>query len=209
MTSFVADPLCSDEIGPYLVNDGIYILVPTFKEITGSLMKSFNTKQTVVFDGGLTRDVGPKNNDGFYPIIQTSWESIDDFKNHVSILKVSDEDIANIIFPASTISIKDKLKYLNYNGFPHVVLTQGDMPTLISLINKKPLIVPVFPLSPLSPHDSAGAGDTFNVGYTVRFMETGSPLEAAAFGNACASLKVEGKEITPELATIRAQQILQ
>jgi len=54
---------------------------PGLNEISKDTISEFNTKLVFLDVGGLTREIGEKNKEGFYPITQGAWNTIDGFRN--------------------------------------------------------------------------------------------------------------------------------
>lgn len=65
------------------------------------------------------------------------------------------------------------------------------------------------PVEPEEELDPTGAGDIFATAFFIRYHETGNPVKAAQFANACASLSVrkQGMASSPTLAETEARMI--
>jgi myo-inositol-1(or 4)-monophosphatase len=203
--SFFTEPFSSDDFKEKLDCNAV-ILFPGLNEISKDTISEFNTKLVFLDVGGLTREIGEKNKEGFYPITQGAWNTIDGFRNKVDILKVSHEDLENIEFPKNIISEAEKVQNLADNGFPIVLLTRGKNPTMLARKNLPIIEIQTFELE---NGDPAGAGEVFSVGFMDEYLKTNDPVKAAAFGNACASYKISGEDYNYEKAKQRAEGILQ
>lgn len=202
--SFFTDPFSAKDFEQKLTCDAV-IFFPGLHEISAQTISAFKTKIVFLDASGLTREIGEKNEEGLYPIIQGRWKTIDDFRNKVDILKVSHEDLENIEFPRNVISEAEKVQNLADNGFSIVLLTRGKQSTILSRKNMPITEIPVYKLE---GGDPAGAGEVFSVGFMDEYLKTSDSVKAVAFGNACASFKIMGESYNYEKAEQRAREIL-
>jgi len=203
--SFFTDPFSAKDFEQKLTCDAV-ILFPGLREISGDTISEFDAKTVFLDVGGLTREIGEKNEEGLFPIIQGHWKSIDEFRGKVDILKVSHEDLENIEFPKNIKSEAEKVQNLADNGFPVVLFTRGEKPTILARKAQPIVEIPAFELE---GGDPAGAGEVFSVGFVGEYLKTSDPIRAAAFGNACASFKMAGENYDYNKAKQRAEKILQ
>jgi myo-inositol-1(or 4)-monophosphatase len=204
MRSFINSPFSANDFKQQLQFDAV-IFFPGLREISSETISLFETKRIFLDVGGLTRALGEKNADGLYPVIQTHWKSIDEFRNKVDVLKVSYEDLENIEFPKGVESEAEKAQNLTENGFPIVLLTRGAKSTILARKNLSLIEIPTFELK---DGDPAGAGEVFSIGFMDEYLKTQDPIKAVAFGNACASFKIMGESYNYEKAEQRAREIL-
>jgi len=83
---------------PQRTNCDALVIFPGLDEVQGDISSFFNAKIVFLDVGGLSRKLEEKNKDGLFPIVQGNWNSIDEFRGKVDILKVSHEDLENIRF---------------------------------------------------------------------------------------------------------------
>ena len=195
MRSYIKEPFLNDDFLKVPKSDAI-VFFPGLHEISPEILDIFKDRLIFLDVGGLTRKLGERNDEGFYPIFQGLWENINDFRGKVDILKVSEEDLENT---------KEKAEDLVENGFPVVLLTRGERPTVLFQKDKSPIEVSVFSVE---GGDTAGAGEVFSIGFTYEYLLTKDLVKAVAFGNACASCKIAGEDYTYEKAKKRANEIL-
>ena len=203
--SFFTEPFSTDDFKEKLNCDAV-ILFPGLHEISKDTISEFNTKLVFLDVGGLTREIGEKNEEGLYPITQGNWDAIDGFRNKIDVLKVSHEDLENIEFPKNVTSEEEKVQKLADNGFPITLLTRGAKSTILVRIGLPIVEIPTFELE---GGDPAGAGEVFSVGFIDEYLKTDDSVRAVAFGNACASYKISGEDYNYEKAKQRAEEILQ
>ena len=151
----------------------------------------------------MSRKLEEKNKDGLFPIVQGNWNSIDEFRGKVDILKVSHEDLENIRFEGIN-TTEGKIQNLAENGFPIVVLTRGEKPTLLSRKEMPILEVKTFKVKNFDP---AGAGEAFSVAFIDEFLKTDNPVKATAFANSAASFHVAKEDYNYEKAEKRAEEL--
>jgi sugar/nucleoside kinase (ribokinase family) len=202
--SFFAEPFSPDDFKEKLDCDAV-IFFPGLHEISKDTISEFDAKTVFLDVGGLTREIGEKNEEGLYPIIQGHWKSIDEFRNKIDILKVSHEDLENIEFPKEVKSEEEKTQNLADNGFPIVLLTRGKKSTTLA---RKSIPLAEIPTFKLEGGDPAGAGEVFSVGFMDEYLVTNDAVKAVAFGNACASFKITGENYNYEKVKQRAEEIL-
>jgi hypothetical protein len=202
--SYFTKPFSSDDFTEKIKADAV-VFFPGLSEISGQTISAFDTKIVFLDIGGLTRILGEKNEEGLYPIIQSDWKSIAEFCGKVDILKVSHEDLENIKFPNGVNSEEEKVQNLAENGFPIVLFTRGEKPTILA---RKDL-----PLLEISTYkvdcgDPAGAGEVFSIGFIYNYLQSNDPVISTAFGNACASFKIAGIDYNYDMAKKRAEELL-
>lgn len=194
MKSFIKEPITALELKSVKENVAGIVLCPTFKEINLPLLNSsFFNKRIILFDGGFTRDVLPRDRRGFYPVVQTHWGSINRFAGKVDIFKLSNEDLVNLRFSNEVRTTSDKLKFLAENYFPITILTRSESSTIVARRGMRLVEVPTLKVSVVDP---AGAGDVFNASFMTGYLETKDPIKAAAFANAAASMSIAGRDYT-------------
>lgn len=197
---------------PFLQSDfnekihvGGVLFFPGLHEITPATLLAFDSQIVFLDVGGLSRVVGEQNEDGLYPLNQGNWESIEGFRNKVDVLKVSHEDLENIVFPSGITLEKEKVQNLAENGFPIVLLTRGEKSTILARLGLEILEIPTYKVE---GGDPAGAGEVFSVGFMHEYIKTGNLVKATALGNACASFKVAGVDYNYGKAKQRAEELL-
>jgi hypothetical protein len=218
VSSYIKEPFSKSDFKETLVCDFV-VFFPGLHEITPELLDVFQDKIIFLDAGGLTRELGEKNGEGLYPIIQGYWKSIDGFRGKVNILKVSYEDLENIKFESGIATDGEKAQSLAENGFPMVLFTRGKKSTILARKGMPPLEIPVFliegggdeaaasSLSALFMIDEAGAGEVFSVGFIYEYFLTKDPVKAVSFGNACSSYKIAKEDYNYEKAKKRAAEI--
>lgn len=194
--SVVEDPIKPGEIDLNIYEISGMAVYPNYdKEISPELLEFFTGKTKILFDpSAYTRKLGPKNEKGLRPITQGHWENVNQFAGKVDILKLSNEDLSGIKFQRKDLSEGEKCQELVKNGFSLVVLTRGMNSTLI--VDKNG--VKEAPAFKITSVETAGAGEVFGIGFLKKYIETGDPLKAAIFGNACAAVHVSGQEVNME-----------
>jgi ribokinase len=80
-------------------------------------------------------------------------------------------------------------------GIPSVVITMGDKGVFVSEAGKQSMV----PARKVQVVDTTGAGDAFNGGFITALAEGRDLIEAAAFGNALASLSVQKFGTAPSM----------
>jgi sugar/nucleoside kinase (ribokinase family) len=181
------------------------IFFPGLREISSKTISEFNTKLVFLDVGGFTRKIEEKNKEELYPVTQSHWDTIDEFRNKIDVLKVSSEDLENIEFPDNIKSEEEKVQHLANNGFPIVLFTRGKKSTVLA---RKDVPIVTIPTLELEGGDPAGAGEVFSVGFVYEYLKNNDAIKAGAFGNACASFKISGEEYNYEKAKQRAQELL-
>lgn len=76
---------------------------------------------------------------------------------------------------------------------PLFAITAGEGPTEVRLQDGSMRRVAPAPVPPRSAHDDLGAGDVFAAAFFVALHEGRGPLDAAAFGNAAAAVRIAGE----------------
>jgi sugar/nucleoside kinase (ribokinase family) len=204
MRSFITSPFSAKDFEQKQECDAV-VFFPGLHEISDETISIFDAKTVFLDVGGLTRELGGKNEEGLYPIIQGHWKSIDKFRGKVDILKVSHEDLENIEFSSNVNTEEERVQNLSENGFPIVLLTRGERPTI--LVRKGVPIVEI-PAYKSGSGDPAGAGEVFSIGFIYEYLTTEDPVEAVAFGNACASFKLVNENYDYQKAKQRTKEIL-
>ena len=167
------------------------ILFPLFHELSEKVLSLFSKSQLVFLDpSGFVRGLGEKNKDGLYPLIPSPWSNIEKFIERVDILKLSHEDLAGIKFTPNTKTDEAKCQQLVGMGFPLVILTRSERPTVVVGKHLKLTKVPALQVHEV---DSAGAGETFGVAFVYQYFRTKDPIQSARFANICTGLKVSGQ----------------
>jgi|GEM_PF-6843454 len=207
LSSIMPSSITNKEIQKHAPQVDAWILNPIFHEVTPSLVPA-KRNFTVLMDlQGLTRKV-KKQPDGYYHLVEHRWAGWKQWKGKIDILRITDEDIKHMAFPATVKTLIQKLIYLVHQGFPLVILTQGSKPTLV--VTKRG--IKSMPIHKIATIDTAGAGDSFNAGFVAGYLKYRDPIIAAAFGNATAGYMVSGKgtDNVPDLAIVtkKAQTIL-
>ena len=195
MRSYIKEPFSKNYFQEVPESDAV-IFFPGLHEISPEVLNIFRDRFVFLDVGGLTRKLGGKNNEGFYPISHGKWKNIDDFRGKVNVLKVSEEDLENT---------SEKTENLVENGFPIVLLTRGEKPTFLHQKNQQLIKIPTFIVE---DGDTAGAGEVFSVSFVYEYLLTKDLVKAVAFGNACASYKIAGEDYNYEKARKRADEIL-
>jgi myo-inositol-1(or 4)-monophosphatase len=202
--SIIDIPFLQSDFGEKIHCNGV-LFFPGLHEITPDTLSAFDAEIIFLDVGGLSRTVGEQNEEGLYPLNQGNWDTIDGFRNKVDILKVSHEDLENIVFPKGIESEEEKVQNLADNGFPIVLFTRGKKTTILARKGVPILEVPVYKLG---GGDPAGAGEVFSVGFMDEYLKTNDAVKAVAFGNACASFKITGEDYDYKKAKQRAEEIL-
>ena len=140
----------------------------------------------------------------YHLVNQVHWDSIDEFRDKVDILKISEEDLENIEFEKGVESDEEKIQNLAENGFPTVLFTKCEEGTILARKGLPIEEIPTFRVD----GDTAGAGDTFSVGFMVEYLNSKDLVAAVAFGSACASYKIAGEEYDYQKAEEKAKQTL-
>jgi sugar/nucleoside kinase (ribokinase family) len=204
LRSFFTSPFSPADFEQKIECDAV-IFFPGLQEISANTISEFNAKLVFLDVGGFTRKIEERNKEGFYPVTQGHWDTIDEFRNKIDVLKVSSEDLENIDFPKGIETEEEKAQNLADNGFPLVLFTRGDRSTILARKNMPITEIPVFKLE---GGDPAGAGEVFSVGFIDEYLKTSDPVKAVAFGNACASFKIMGESYNYEKAEQRVKELL-
>ena len=109
-----------------------------------------------------------------------------------SYIKASSEDLASI-FPGYT--LEQAADYLVSHGAKVVVFTLGARGAMYAIHGKDPVTVPGYKAVSKAPDGSlnlTGAGDSFDGGFVAALCASADIEAAVKFGNATASLAVEG-----------------
>ena len=107
MKTIIEQPIQQGEIEiKWLENTDGIILMPIYHEVTSAVLPLFKDKPVLLDAQGLTRLTLAKTDTGFYPVVQASWDTINDYAGKISILKLSDDDIKNIFFPGNKKMLK-------------------------------------------------------------------------------------------------------
>lgn len=193
LRSVIGAPLTAEELPDELQDFNCVILFPLFKELSPDIFNKFSDSQLKFLDPtGFLRKTEEPNEEGLYPVLPSDWENLHEFTGKVDILKLSDEDIANIKFPEGVNSDEEKTNYLHQQGFPLVVLTRAEKPTLVVGDGLTLTEVPTLKVEKVV--DSAGAGEVFAVAFMYKYFLTRDAVESVKFGNVCAALKISGKD---------------
>lgn len=201
VSSYIKEPFLKSDFKEKPVCDFV-VFFPGLHEITPELLDVFRDKIIFLDVGGLTRELGEKNEEGLYPITQGYWKSIDGFRGKVNVLKVSHEDLENIKFGPGVTTDKEKARNLAENGFPMVLFTRGKRPTILARKGMPAIEIPVFLVEGGS---EAGTGEVFSVGFIYEYFLTKDPIKAVSFGNACASYEIAKEDYNYEKAKKRAE----
>lgn len=193
MRSTINSPLTPEDLPENTHDFNCVILFPLFHEITSDIFARFSTSQLILLDPtGFLRRIGEPNESGLFPVSTANWENMDEFVGKVDVLKLSDDDMANIDFPEGVSSDEGKIQYLHKQGFPLVILTRAAKSTLVVGDNLDVTEVPTLAVDKVV--DPAGAGEVFAVAFMHKYFLTRNPVESVTFGNACAGLKIAGKD---------------
>ncbi len=205
MSSILEASLTASELSRTLNSVNGLILNPIFQEVTPDAIPNQRLFPVFLDIQGLTRKV-KLTKDGYYHLVDHRWKGWKQWSNKVDILRLSDEDIEHMYFPAACKSLRQKMLHLTQHGFPLVVLTQGSQATLVATATKF-FTVPTYHVKAI---DTGGAGDSFNAGFMTGYLYHRDPVVAAAFGNATASYKVSGKgtSAVPDIDTITKRAIV-
>lgn len=205
MRSFIKTPFSTSDFSRKINCDAL-VIFPGLNEIPANISSFLDTKIVFLDVGGLSRKLGKKDSDGLFSVIQSYWESIDEFRGKIDILKVSHEDLENIKFPTGVNTEGEKIQNLANNGFQIIALTRGEKPTFLARKGMSVLEVPTFRVNNADP---AGAGEAFSVGFIFEYLKTNDPVKSTAFANACASFHVSKENYSYEEAKKRTKQLLQ
>jgi 2-dehydro-3-deoxygluconokinase len=102
------------------------------------------------------------------------------------IVFVSDEDVRHLY---GEVPLARAVGAILGRGPQLVVVKTGVQGCIVASADGRRDIVSAFPVRPV---DTTGAGDAFDAGFLVRWLEGGPPNEAAAFANAVAALTTSG-----------------
>ncbi len=204
MKDHIKRPLCKEDLANQQDCDAV-IFFPGFHEISAETVEIFKGKTIFLDVGGLTRAFGEKDKEGYYLIDQVDWDTIDEFRNKVDILKVSQDDLEGMKFDPSIKNEDEKIQCLAENGFPIVLFTKGCEGIILARKGLSLEEIPTFKVH----GDSGGAGDTFSVGFMAEYLENKDPIRATAFGSACASFKISGEDYDYGKAKLGAEKILE
>jgi 2-dehydro-3-deoxygluconokinase len=120
------------------------------------------------------------------------------------ILFVSDEDLRHLY---GEVPVDRSVEAILGRGPQLVVLKAGPRGCLVLSADGRRDTVPGFSVRPV---DTTGAGDAFDAGFLVRWLEGGLPNEAAEFANAVAALTTSGLGAVGPLPTrSRVQEFLE
>ncbi len=203
MKNYIKKPISKRDFKQIPDSEGV-LFFPGFHEISSETLDIFKGKTIFLDLGGLIRAFGEQDREGYHLVNQGHWDTIDDYRNKVDVLKVSHEDLENIKFDESINTDIEKMQNLAESGFPIVLFTKAEKGMILVRKGELPLKIPTVAVQ----GDPAGAGEVFSVGFMAKYLETMDPMKAAAFGNACASLKVSGEDYNYGKAEERANQIL-
>jgi 2-dehydro-3-deoxygluconokinase len=111
------------------------------------------------------------------------------------IVFVSDEDVRHLY---GEVPLDRAVGGIVSRGPQLVVVKAGDQGCLVAYADGRRDTVPAFPVRPV---DTTGAGDAFDAGFLVRWLEGGPPTDAAEFANAVAALTTSGLGAVAPLPT--------
>lgn len=196
LRSYIESPLIAGDIKQDFSGFDSVILFPLFKEISSSVLEKFS-KQTVMLDPqGFTREVGEKTDDGLFPIIQSDWKNMNEFASFIDILKISSDDLQGLKFSKEINTLEEKAQNLAKNGFSTTILTRGQDSTILARKNLPLAYVETYKPGKGDALSPAGAGEVFAVAYIFNYHQTHDAVEAAKFGNACASLSISTAQVS-------------
>lgn len=149
-------------------------ICPVANEVDEIIFSQFDNSLTVLTPQGLMREWGKDGK--VYP---KKWLPHRNILSNIDIMILSEEDIT--LFPEVIDYYKRSIEML--------ILTRGINGSILYWNGKKYS----FPAFPAEEKDPTGAGDVFAASFSVRFYETGDPIEASRFANHIASYAVTEK----------------
>lgn len=117
--------------------------------------------------------------DGARIVVQQSWDVDVSELEGIEVACLSDEDLRD----------QGDLFERLVEAIPVVARTHADQGATV-YVEGTPHRVGTYPTDVVDP---TGAGDTFAAGFLARLADGASPVEAARFGSACASIVIEGR----------------
>jgi 2-dehydro-3-deoxygluconokinase len=135
--------------------------------------------------------------------LSTLRETFESTVTLADIVFVSDEDLRHLY---GEVPLDRAVGAILGRGPRLVVVKAGVRGCLVAGADGRRDAVPAFPVRPV---DTTGAGDAFDAGFLVRWLEGGPPNEAAEFANAVAALTTSGLGAVGPLPTrSRVQRFL-
>lgn len=186
-----APDLGIEDVPAFCFEAQVYHICPMDYEVRLDLVEMLNRRgKTVVVDLG---GYGGATSQMRYPVTSPRGSVvIGNICNSGSYLKASAEDLASI-FPDRTLEqAADDLMAL---GAPIVVVTLGAEGARLVRAGQPPVRVPGYTATSQSPDGAlnfTGAGDAFDGGFIAALCAAAEIEDAVRFGNATASLVVEG-----------------
>jgi 2-dehydro-3-deoxygluconokinase len=136
--------------------------------------------------------------------LATLRETFESTVSLADIVFVSDEDLRHLY---GEVPLDRSVGAILGRGPRLVVVKAGARGCLVASADGRRDTVPAFSVRPV---DTTGAGDAFDAGFLVRWLEGGPPKEAAEFANAVAGLTTSGLGAVGPLPTrSRVQRFLE
>lgn len=175
-----ADPFTTDSVKD--IDSTIFFLGALLADdFSIDFVKELSKKGLIAIDsqGYLRKVVGQD-------VHATDWENKLDFLKHVHFLKVNEMELE--VLTGET-DVKTAAKKLFDWGVKEVVITLGD---LGSIIYNGENFFPIPAYAPSEVVDATGCGDTYMTGYLYKRSLGADYSDAAKFGAAMATIKIEG-----------------
>lgn len=118
-----------------------------------------------------------------------NWEEVKSMAIGLTAFLPSEEELQTLFFNRTS-DVREMVEEIGSWGVEIVVVKRGwQGQTVYHSAVKRSFEVPAYPSKMVDP---TGAGDVFAGGFLVGLAKTGSPVQAALYGNVAASFAVEG-----------------
>lgn len=186
-------PITFSDVEPFLDSSAfIFVPVTDFEVTLDTLrkVKESSPDAIVLFDAhGPVTTIDAENNR-----IPKAWENMDEWLPFIDILKMNDEEFANVANQplADAGQFTATARVWLEKGPSAVVVTTGSRGATVAYRNGGEVSAVEVPAVPVDRVvDTTGAGDSFAAGYVYGELFYKNPVLAAMFGNVVAAQKLQ------------------